>query len=67
MTDGATEATTQHDWTFIGQRLDRTFIGQRLDRMGKATFAWLDDADEVRCITSRWHRPPRWAVSIAST
>jgi len=31
--------TTQHDWTFVGQRLDRK---------GKATFAWLDDADEVR-------------------
>ena len=47
MTDGATEATettTQHDWTFIGQRLDRT---------GKATFAWLDDADQVR-----WYSKP---------
>ena len=31
--------TTQHDWTFIGQRLDRT---------GKAVFAWLDDTGEER-------------------
>jgi len=44
MTDGTTEATTQHDWTFIRQRLDR---------QGKATFAWLDDADEVR-----WYNKP---------
>jgi len=32
-------ATTEHDWTFVGQRLDQK---------GKATFAWLDDTDEVR-------------------
>ncbi len=32
-------ATTQHEWTFVGQRLDRT---------GKATFAWLDGAEEDR-------------------
>jgi len=32
-------ATTQHDWTFVGQRLDQK---------GKASFAWLDDTDEVR-------------------
>jgi len=32
-------ATTEHEWTFIGQRLDRT---------GKAAFAWLDDTGEER-------------------
>ncbi len=31
--------TTEHEWTFIGQRLDRT---------GKAAFAWLDDSGEER-------------------
>lgn len=40
MIDGATEAaTTQHDWTFIGQRLDRK---------GKAHVAWLDDSGDER-------------------
>ena len=31
--------TTEHEWTFIGQRLDRT---------GKAACAWLDDTGEER-------------------
>ncbi len=32
-------ATTQHDWTFVGQRLDRK---------GKGLFAWLDGTGEER-------------------
>jgi len=31
--------TTEHEWTFIGQRLDRK---------GKAAFAWLDATGEER-------------------
>jgi len=31
--------TTEHEWTFIGQRLDRK---------GKAAFAWLGDTGEER-------------------
>ncbi len=34
-----TDTTTLHDWTYIGQRLDRT---------GKAHVCWLDDTGEER-------------------
>ncbi len=48
MTDGATEATTQHDWTFIGQRLDRMGAAEELRRRARALHEEMRAEEEGR-------------------